>query len=410
MSIRRIITLLTVPLFLLLAIVNGGLLYMQEKAEMAEALADQALAAAVTTAEFIATMDRPREELREPVRARALKLAAKNIPGLDGLYFVAAGARPQALVPAARPWPLTGMTRPARARALSMAADTTGRRYIAALAPAGDRGFVAARIDAEPMFARMATIQEVLLLIVLLAGLTASALAWLVARRITRELDANHRAIAAIGAGEAPPDGGNLTIREARDLADAVRLMDASREAAAERNRRVTARHDRERTPGSALAASRAARFAPIAEPAADARIAVRICGETPPGSFFALATAGDRGLLVLGRCSAPTAREAFARAVEARQFIESTAFTMPLAACLAEARPRYAIEASLSATWSAGEPSATELRLLALADEETRMRAEAFAEHNRDAGPAELLDAIELLLAPDGIFAAISR
>jgi hypothetical protein len=409
MSIHRTITLLTVPLFLLLAIVNGGLLYRQEKAEMAEALADQALAAAVTSAEFIAAMDRPREELHEPVRAGALKLAAKNIPGLDGLYFVAAGAPPQALVPSARPWPLAGVTRPAKPRILPVGSDPAGRRYIAALAPAGDRGFVAARIDAEPMFTRIASIQKAVLLIVLLAGLTASALAWFVARRITRELEANHRAIAAIGAGEAPGDGGNLTIREARDLADAVRLMDASREAAAERNRRVTARRDRERTLDSALAASRAAHFAPIAKHAAGARIAMRICGETPPGSFFALATADDRGLLVLGRCAASTAREAFTRAADARRFIESKAFAMPAEACLAEAKRRYAIEASLFTAWSANEPP-PELHLLALANGETRTRAERFAANNRDAEPGELLDAIELLLTPDGIFAAISR
>ena len=40
MSIRRTIILLTVPLFLGLALINGALLYFQEKAEMAGVISD----------------------------------------------------------------------------------------------------------------------------------------------------------------------------------------------------------------------------------------------------------------------------------------------------------------------------------------------------------------------------------
>ena len=272
MSIRGTITLLTVPLFLLLAIVNGALLYFQEKAEITEALGNQALAAAVSSADFIQAMDHPRDELLEPLRATALKRAARRIHGLEALYFIAPGARPQALFPAARSWSLAGLRAPEESRFLPVRTDSDGRRYIAALAPTRGGGFVAARIDAEPMFARMAAVRRMVALIVLLAGLTAAALAWFVARRIVRELEANRQAIAAIGAGEPVADDGGLSIREARDLADAVRLMDASREAAAAHSRRVAAQRDRDRTPGSALAAQSAAVFAPIAQAAAGAR------------------------------------------------------------------------------------------------------------------------------------------
>ena len=56
MKIRSIIILLTVPLFLAMSGVNGALLYFEQKAEMSRALGDQALAAAVVTAEFVSVI------------------------------------------------------------------------------------------------------------------------------------------------------------------------------------------------------------------------------------------------------------------------------------------------------------------------------------------------------------------
>ena len=82
----------------------------------------------------------------------------------------------------------------------------------------------------------------------------------------------------------------------------------------------------------------------------------------------------------------------------------------MPLDACLAEAQARHAIEVSDHVTWSANDAAAGTALLLAVADDDVRRRSQALAERNRDADPAELLDVIERLLAPDGIFAAISR
>jgi hypothetical protein len=256
----------------------------------------------------------------------------------------------------------------------------------------------------------MATIRTAILVIVLLAGFTAAMLAWFVARRIVRELDKNHQAIVAIGAGEPLRGEDELTIREARDLAGAVRLMEASSKAAAERSRRVTARKDRERTVGSALAASRDAQFAPAVRTLAGAGVAARFCGDPPPGSFFALGAAGARGAVVLGRCSGASPQEAFARAVAARRFIEERLPAMPAADCVKAARAAHAIDDVRFAEWTESDAAPEGTVLVALADARTVEPAARYAEHNRDAPPAELLDGIELLLKPDGVFAAVRQ
>jgi hypothetical protein len=412
MSIRRTIILLTVPLFLALAVVNGALLYVQEKAEMSEALGEQALSAAYTSAEFIASMERPHDELAEPLRVRALKRAAQQITGLEALYLVLPGAPPRALVPPSQPWLPGGLERPEKAHILPLATDAAGRHHVVALAPTTGGGFVAARIDAEPMFARMAAIQRAILLIVLVAGLTAAVLAWFVARRIVRELERNHRAIVALAAGQEPPDSDDLTIREVRDLAGAVRLMEASRRAAEQRSRRVTARRDRERTVDTALAARRDARFAPVSATIAGVQVAARICGAAPMGCFFALCAGADRGIVLVGRCSGATPQEAFTRAVAARRFLEEKMPTMPADACIAAAKAEHAIEEIRATEWTndgAADAASASAVLLALTDAETAGHAERYTDSNRDAAPDALLDGLELLLEPDGVFAAVS-
>lgn len=408
MSIRRTIILLTVPLFLGLALINGALLYFQEKAEMAQALGEQALAAAVTGAEFISAMERPQEELTRPLRAKALRAAARHVTGLDGIYLVVPGAKSQALVPPSRPWSLEGLVRPARAHSLPAQADATRHRYVVALAPTAGGAFVAARIDAEPMFARMDTIRYAVVLIVLVSGVIATVLALFVARRIVRELDENHRMIAAIAAGEATPSDQKMTIREVRDLAGAVRLMEASSKAAAERSRRVTARRDRKRTIETALAASREREFAPVVQTLAGAQVAARICGDAPLGAFFALCAKGDRGMIALGRCAGETPQQAFARAVTARRDVEANGCARPAGEYLARAKTEHGIEELRLVEWTAAEPPSASL--LALTDEATATQAEGYAERNRDVAPADLLDGIERLLEPSGVFAAVSR
>jgi hypothetical protein len=407
MSIRRTIILLTVPLFLALALVNGALLYFQEQAEMSQALREQALATAISSAEFILAMERPLDELRDPLQAKALAGAARQIVGLDGLYLAIPGSPPHALVPSTRRWSLERYERPAAARAYSVSADAAGQRHVVALAPAAGGAFVAARIDAEPMFAQLATIRRAILLIVLAAGLTATGLAWLVARRIVRELESNRQAIAAIGAGEPLPNDSGLKIREARDLADAVGLMAASRKAAAERNRRVAARNDRERTIETALAARRASLFPPLSLTIGGTELALRICGKAPLGSFFALCSDRDRAMVVLGRCSAASPGDELAQAVAARHFLETNMFALPPDECLAQAKSAHGIDEIRTIEWTFSQAKPPGVRLLALADAETASRAANYADRNRDAAPAALLDGIELLLEPDGVFAA---
>lgn len=408
MSIRRTIILLTVPLFLALAIVNGALLYFQEEAEMSHALSEQALAAAVSGAEFISSMERPLEELAEPLRAKALTAAARHVTGLEGLYLAVPGSQPRALVPSSQPWSLQGFERPETARAYPLDADAAGRRHVAALAPVAGDGFVAARIDAEPMFARMAEIRRTVLLIVLVAGLTAAGLAWFVAQRIVLELEKNRRAIAAIAAGERLPDDDGLKIREARDLAGAVRLMEASRTAAAERSRRAMARRDRERTIETAVAARRASLFAPLSRSVGGTEVSLRMCGDAPPGCFFALCSDQTRAMIVLGRCSAASAKDALDEAVTARRFLEEKMFAMPADECLAQAKAAHHIDEISTVEWAIGDGPSPDVRLLALADAGTAYRAANYAERNRDAPPVALLDGIEVLLEPDGVFAAV--
>jgi HAMP domain-containing protein len=408
MSIRRTIILLTVPLFLGLALINGALLYFQEKAEMSQALGEQALAAAVTSAEFISAMERPQEELARPLRAKALQAAARHVTGLDGIYLVMPGAESQALVPPSRPWSLDGLVQPGRAHSLPAQADATGHRYVVALAPTVGGAFVAARIDAEPMFARMDTIRYAIVLIVLVSGVIATVLALFVARRIVRELDENHRMIAAIAAGDAIPSDQEMTIREVRDLAGAVRLMEASSKAAAERSRRVTARRDRKRTVETALAANRDSEFAPVVRTLAGAQVAARICGDAPLGVFFALCAKSDRGMVVLGRCAGETPQQAFAQAVATRRYLESNGCATLAQECLAKAKAEHAIEELRFVEWTVTDPPSPSL--LALTDEAAAARAAGYAERNRDVAPADLLDGIERLLEPSGVFAAVSR
>src|SRR3546814_20957107 len=90
--------------------------------------------------------------------------------------------------------------------------------------------------------------------IVLVLAVWATALALFVARRITRELDANRRALSQRGADETAPADGGYRIREAQDLADAVRLMDASQRAAQTPPRSLLSHEDYQRHPRPSLA------------------------------------------------------------------------------------------------------------------------------------------------------------
>ena len=87
MTVRRAFLLLVAPLFLLLAGVNGALLFLWERAEAARELDNQALAAAVTVAAFASGADDLAATLRDPRRSAAFREAAARVEGLDGIYI-----------------------------------------------------------------------------------------------------------------------------------------------------------------------------------------------------------------------------------------------------------------------------------------------------------------------------------
>ena len=93
MTIRRTFLLLLAPLFLLLAGVNGALLFVWEQAEARRGLENQAIAAAVTTAAFVAGGHDLAQALADPQRAAAIRTAASKVTGLRGLYLLDADGR-----------------------------------------------------------------------------------------------------------------------------------------------------------------------------------------------------------------------------------------------------------------------------------------------------------------------------
>jgi hypothetical protein len=283
-----------------------------------------------------------------------------------------------------------------------------GDRHVVALAPAGANTFVAVRIDAEPLMNQLARTGTKALVIVLAAGLVAIVLAWLVARRVTGELQTSAAAIAAIGAGRANDPAKALTIREAQDLADAVHLMQSSNAAAEKRDRLVQAHSDRRRTLHSAFAAWRRTVFAPISTTAAGRRIALRMTDDAPLGAFFALCEHGDRAMAAIGRCDAPTPGDALANALAARRFLEESLFTIPTEECLALAREAHGIAALRTIAWDAAGPTPPADALVFLGDAAQGQAIIAYAARNPDASPEELLDAVAVLASPSGVLAAV--
>ena len=408
MKIRSIIILLTVPLFLVMASVNGALLYFQQKAEMSRALGEQALAAAVVTAEFAAEMEDPQQELAKPFRRQAMDAASRRIVGLQAVYLVDADGAAMRLTTDSVAWLPQPEAPVVKERIAPTMTETGGSRFVAAFAPAANGRFVAVRLNAEPMFAQIENIKRAILWIVLGASIFAAGLSWFVARLIERELRINGQSLAAIAADKTISGEDGLRIRETRDLADAVRLMGASQGAAEMRDRRVSARNDRTRTLGEAVLRSRALLFKPSEQQAAGARIAMRICGDAPPGAFFALAAAEEEASVVIGCCAAGDPVSALAQAAAARRFIEANWTAMGAENCMAVAREAYGIEETASVAWRSDEPLQPDGRLLCIADADVAVAAQRYISANSDATPAEWLEAIEILLAPSGIFGAV--
>jgi hypothetical protein len=409
MSIRSIILAAAIPLFILLAAVNGALLYYQSRAEMLHGLDQRALAAAVTTAEFLSEPAQPQAIVDDPQRHRALAAAVGHLPGLDGLYLVGRDGKSTALATPVRPWASMMKGAPSAPVVLPLAQGAEGNRYVAALAPVVDGVFVAARFDAEPLFARMEALQWWIVWGVGLAVLVGLATGLHVARRIQRELAVSQATIGALEAGEAPPQADGLAIAEAAELAGALRLVDANRRSARIRMHEQVAQADRDRSDAAAFEIYRQSAFAPLSTTRAGTAIVAHIYGAAPPGCFYAVCQGHGGGALVIGECQGVDALDALAAAVAARRFLERQWRILGPDHALELARQAFAISRLDYRTWEEAAPPEITM-LLAIADPETARRAAIYAQADPDMPPDMLVGGIAALLEPVGLFAALRR
>lgn len=403
MSIRRTFLLLIAPLFLLLAGVNGALLYLWERAEAERGLAGQAIAAAVTTAAFADASDDLARALSSPVRAAALRDAALRVKGLQGLYIVTPDGETVQI--AGRPsafWP-GRFEAPPKPVAAPIRSDPSGKHMATGLAPVAGGGFVIAQIDADPLFAQVRGLQRLVVGLVVAAGLVGLVLALLIARIIVRELARNSATIAAIRADAPPEEVDRFAIRETRDLALAVRLMRASVSGRLARGRHELARRDRERDEAGSVAAYRETAFPPLAATASGAAVAIRMLGEAPAGSFYALCDGPDRATLVLGECAGEAPSAALARAVAARRFFEADGATE---ARVAQGRAAFDLTRVVWLEWSAAAPPAAQA--LALLDGDNAERAAAYVARAEGLEPGAVLDDLATLLRANGVAAVV--
>lgn len=402
MSIRRTFLLLIAPLFLLLAGVNGALLYVWERAEAERGLAGQAIAAAVTTAAFADASDDLARALTDPVRAAALRDAVARVEGLRGLYIVGPdGAIAQIAGKPSTFWP-GRFDAPRAPLAAPMRSDPSGQHRATGLAPVRRGGYVIAQIDANPLFAQVAGLQRLVAGLVVAAGLVGLVLALLIARVIVRELARNSATIAAIRADAPSPDLDRFAIRETRDLALAVRLMRASVQGRLARGRRELARRDRERDEAGAVAAYRETAFAPVTATAADVDVALRMLGGASAGTFHALHNGPDGGALVLGDCAGETPSAALARAMAARRFFEGGASESRVA----QGQAAFEITRLAWLAWSAAAPPS--VQALALLDGDNAERAQAYVARAHGVTPDAILDDLATLLGANGVAAVV--
>ena len=414
MNTRLIILLYSVPLFMVLAGLNGALLYSQEKSEFASTLNNQALSAAVTAAEFASSMANPESALAQPSRHRSIMAAAQSIKNLDGFYFISDGENVTELSPAASPWLLENLSPPQSPVAYFAPDERSGRSYVIATAPVSETSFVAARLDAASMTTRLAELRQNIVLIIAVAGVIGAILAWYVAHRIIGDLEKNREAIVGLESGKASGSDQTVSIREARDLADAVRLMDASRRAFTKRLSIETARRDKERSATAALSRYSRSVFGPASTHAAGADIAIRILGEARAGYFFALCSTDGRGstngraMIVAGECAADAPADAFVRARGARRFLEANLLRGDDANTLRVAKSAYNIKTLEHIEWSAGASPLQGLCILAFTDDSARRKAEHHASVAAETAPDDFLDTLDALLKPTGIFAAV--
>lgn len=316
MSVRTIFLLLALPLFLLLAAINSVLLYREDTADMEAGLREEALAAAVTVAEFAKASPNPYADLAEPRRLATLHNVNREITGLDALYLTGPGRQTLNLL--SRPIALVREGRaPAQADVLGTWEDAKGRHLITALAPVGRGTMVVADIDAEPLARRFFHLKRMSLALVAGAAVLAMLIGLIVARRVIGELRRTRTIIETHGdrQQDAP-----LGIREVRDLADAVHLIDAS---VASELRRL-GRRGGEGDPAIGIAAARARHFPDLSMDHAGVALAIRLLPSGPAGSFYVCKAQDDGLLFAVGEMAGDPAA-AFTSAVAFASYLSSS-------------------------------------------------------------------------------------
>lgn len=390
MSVRIILVLLALPLFMLLAGVNSLLLYREETRDMEAGLRGQALAAAVTMAEFAREAADPFADLAQPHRLGALHASTGNIPGLRALYLVQPGRTPLSLLDR----PVTAprmMAAPARPEIIGTWEDAAGDPRISAIAPAGRGAMVVADIDARPL-ARM-TFHLKRLAVALVGGsaVLAILLGLVVGRRVSREFQRTRAIIAAHG-GAAGDDG--LSIVEVRDLADAIQLIDKSvtDELARLEDKQLIA-------PGSAIADLRARYFPDISERHGDAALSVRTLADAAPGSFHVHQRCKAGFLFAAGEIDGEP-EQAFAAAVALRDFVA--------AGPAEQFEERLTLAKEAFGVTRGGEPIVLGDGLFALHGPQTAMTG--YAARNPGLDAETLTTDLALLFPEAGIIAAATR
>jgi hypothetical protein len=324
------------------------------------------------------------------------------VKGLHGLYIVSPDGRTAQI--AGRPsafWP-GRFDAPRAPAAAPIRSDPSGKHMATGLAPVKGGGFVIAQIDAEPLFAQVAGLQRLVAGLVIAAGLIGLMLALTIARVIVRELARNSATIAAIRADSTTDDAEGFAIRETRDLALAVRLMRASVSGRLARGRHELARRDRERDEAGSVAAYRETAFPPLATTACGAAVAMRMLGEAPAGSFYALCETGGRAALVLGECAGETPSAALASALAARRFFEAGT----TAARVAQGGAAFALTRVVWLEWSAAAPPGPQV--LAVLDDDNGERAAAYMARAEGLEPGAILDDLSTLLRANGVAAVV--
>ena len=314
MSVRIIIVLLALPLFLLLAAVNSLLLYRGETREMEAGLRGEALAAAVTVGEFARQSPDPFRDLARPGRRSAVHLATARIPGLDALYLVHPGGRTLNLLDKPIPTPRHDAVS-LRAEVLGTWRDSRGHLQITAMAPAGAEMVVVADIDAEPLAQRAFHLKRLSIALVGGSVTLAILLGLIIARRVTREFRRTRALIEARGAGGT---GDELRIREVRDLRDAVRLIEKS---VADELGRLD---DVDAGVAEGLALIRTRHFPDISIGDGRLTLSVRMLPKAPAGCFHIARSSNGGHVVAMGEIAGEPAA-ALAQAIALRDHLASS-------------------------------------------------------------------------------------